>query len=158
MAMGPRQAELPVWRTNATGKKLYVMAELGDGEPRVFMVDTGASLSVLSAEVASELGLGLRPDLRTLVGLGGSVRFEQTQVPTLEIGPYSLQGVTFAVDVAGVPSHAGLVPLAGILGNNVWGQLAGIVFNRSAQAAGPRWADVWANLAAKSGPRGSGKA
>jgi len=119
--VGPRVAEIPLWRSSPRGTKMYVLAELPDGVQRVFMVDTGASMSVLSADVAAAVGLSVQPDRRTLVGLGGTAPYHRARVDGLRVGPYTVDDLDFAVDVPGVPRYAGLVPLAGILGNNVWG-------------------------------------
>lgn len=118
---GPRKATLPLYRPGPDAPKIYVEADLGDGVPRVFMVDTGAVVSVLTQEVADGLGLRTVEQPGRLVGLGGAVRWYQATVPTLELGPMHLEEVRFAVGVQGVPDRAGLVPVAGILGNNVWG-------------------------------------
>jgi tetratricopeptide (TPR) repeat protein len=118
---GPRKATVPLYRPGPDAPKIYVEADLGDGVPRVFMVDTGAVVSVLTADVADELGLRTVEQPGRLVGLGGAVRWVQATVPEVGIGPMALQDVRFAVGVQGVPDHAGLVPVAGILGNNVWG-------------------------------------
>ena len=39
----------------------YVLATTPDEKQRLFMVDTGASVSVISTEVAQELGLAVQP-------------------------------------------------------------------------------------------------
>ncbi len=121
LPVGPRKAVLPVYKPGPEVPKIYVEADLGDGVPRVFMVDTGAVVSVLSRDVAEQLALETVAQPGRLVGLGGAVRWEQATVPTVALGAMRLDDVRFAVDVDGVPSHAGLVPVAGILGNNVWG-------------------------------------
>ncbi|MBL8615839.1 MAG: aspartyl protease family protein [Deltaproteobacteria bacterium] len=124
---GPRSGTLPVWRTEPTGTKLFVEAELGDGVPRLFLVDTGASISVLNPEVAAALGIDGGPTTGELVGLGGRARYRLAQVPTLHLGPFSLDGVDFAVGHSGLPRRAGLVPIDGIIGNNVWGEFQFVV-------------------------------
>ena len=121
LPVGPRKATVPLYRPGPEAPKIYVEADLGDGVPRVFMVDTGAVVSVLTQGVADELGLRSVEQPGRLVGLGGAVRWVQATVPTLDVGPMALQDVRFAVGVQGVPDRAGLVPVAGILGNNVWG-------------------------------------
>jgi len=118
---GPRKATVPLYRPGPDAPKIYVEADLGDGVPRLFMVDTGAVVSVLTQDVADQLGLQSVEQPGRLVGLGGAVRWVQATVPEVDVGPMVLQDVRFAVGVQGVPDHAGLVPVAGILGNNVWG-------------------------------------
>ncbi|MEC8424661.1 MAG: retropepsin-like aspartic protease, partial [Myxococcota bacterium] len=118
---GPRRATVPLYRPGPDAPKIYVEADLGDGVPRLFMVDTGAVVSVLTQEVADALDLQTFEQPGRLVGLGGAVRWVQGTVPKVGIGPMSLPDVRFAVGVQGVPDRAGLVPVAGILGNNGWG-------------------------------------
>ena len=43
-------------------------------------------------------------------------------VPEIELGTLKLNNVPFAVSVEGLPTRAGIVPIAGIIGNNVWDQ------------------------------------
>jgi tetratricopeptide (TPR) repeat protein len=124
---GPRSGTVPVWRTEPTGTKLFVEADLGDGVPRLFLVDTGASISVLNPEVAAALGIEGGPTTGELVGLGGRARYRLAEVPTLHLGPFSLDGVEFAVGQSGLPRRAGLVPVDGIIGNNVWGEFQFVV-------------------------------
>ena len=109
-----------LWRTTEEGTKIYVLAATADGKQRLFMVDTGASVSVLSTEVANELGLTVEPAHGELIGLSGSARWYRAQLPALSLGEHEFYNVDFAVGVPGVPNRAGAVPLAGILGNNVW--------------------------------------
>lgn len=121
-AQGPRHAQVPLYRAGADGPRIYVEADLGDGVPRLFLVDTGASLSVLQQEVADSLGLELQARNARVVGMGGASRFSSAQVDSLRLGPFSLFDVDFAVGVSGLPTRAGLAPVAGILGTNVWQQ------------------------------------
>jgi len=119
---GPPHAALPLWRS-PVGNKLYIEADLGDGVPRLFLVDTGADISALTAEAAAELGLPVAPSGGgPLAGLGGEVRdWQLTVAPEVSVGPYDVPQVRFAVGVPGVPDRAGLAEVAGILGNNIWG-------------------------------------
>ena len=57
-----------------------------------------------------------------LVGLGGRAAWRRATLQELEIGSYKVYDVEVAVGVPGVPTSAGLAPVAGILGNNVWGR------------------------------------
>ena len=88
----------------------------------MFLVDTGSSLSVLSRSVALELDLALEPKAGSLVGIGGSTRWSGARLDSLRIGPYTVRNLDVAVGVTGVPTQVGIVPLAGIIGNDVLGQ------------------------------------
>lgn len=121
LAPGPKRAELDLWAAGPSGSKLYVEADLGDGVPRLFLFDTGADISAMSEEVARELGLTPVAQRGGVSGMGGRVSgWSAVRVPTVEVGPFDVHGIAFAVGVPGVPTQAGLVPVAGILGSNVW--------------------------------------
>ena len=123
LAPGAKKAELDLWRPRPNGSKLYVEADLGDGQPRMFLLDTGADISAMSQEVAAELGLSPVPQRGGVAGMGGRVsRWSAVRVDVVELGPFDVHGVDFAVGIPGVPDRAGLVPVAGILGANVWRQ------------------------------------
>ncbi|HCH65456.1 MAG TPA: hypothetical protein DFR83_21805 [Deltaproteobacteria bacterium] len=118
---GAKRATLDLWASGPAGTKLYVEADLGDGEERLFLLDTGADISAMSSEVAQALGLEPVAQRGGVAGMGGRVQgWSAVQVPTVDVGPFSVHSITFAVGVPGVPTHAGLVPVAGILGSNVW--------------------------------------
>jgi tetratricopeptide (TPR) repeat protein len=116
---GPGSAEIPAFRDRRTQDKLFVEVGLSDGQPHLFLVDTGSSVTVISRKVANDLGLTTKLRPGRLVGLSGSVPWQASVLGTIRLGPYTLRDIDVAVDVPGVPSHVGLVPLAGILGNNV---------------------------------------
>lgn len=119
---GPQHAELMAWRPYAEADKLYVLADPGDGVERFFLVDTGASVSVVSAEVAVALGLQVEDLGEQLIGLGGRATWRRATLPSVRLGRFEVPDVDVAVGVPGVPTVAGLAPVAGILGNNVWGR------------------------------------
>lgn len=119
---GPRHDQIPVYRPYSGADKLYVEADPGDGVERLFMVDTGASISVVTPEVAEALKLTVSDGGDQLVGLGGRAAWRRASLAELEIGAYEVRDVEVAVGVPGVPTTAGLAPVAGILGNNVWGR------------------------------------
>jgi tetratricopeptide (TPR) repeat protein len=118
---GPDTAVVDLWRPVAGAEKIYVEADPGDGKTRLFLLDTGAAISVVSKDVAAELGLETEDPGHVLVGLGGQSAWHKATLPALHVGPFTVHDVDVAVDVPGVPDKAGLAPVAGILGNNVWG-------------------------------------
>src|SRR5436190_6252021 len=118
---GPPMATFDLWRAQPGAEKIYVAADPGDGKERLFLLDTGAAISVLSRDVADQLGLTVEDSGQFIVGLGGQTAWEKATLADLRLGSFHVKDVDVAVDVKGVPDVAGLVPIAGILGNNVWG-------------------------------------
>ena len=117
---GPRHADLPLWRPGPQGERIFVEADLGDGEPRLFLVDTGASLSVLSAAASAELGLVPVERPGQVIGLGGASPWRSAIVENVRLGPFSVPDVAFAEGVDGVPDRLGGVTIHGVIGNDVW--------------------------------------
>jgi tetratricopeptide (TPR) repeat protein len=113
---------LPLYRNPGIGDKVFVEARLSDGKRRLFLIDTGSALTVLSLETALALDLILEPQPGELVGLGGRTTWTGTTLPLLRLGPFSIHDIRVAVGVTGVPTHVGLVPLGGIIGNDVLGK------------------------------------
>lgn len=116
--MGPAG---PVRAVRAADGLFYVTAQIG-GRSMRFLVDTGASTTVISPAEARALNLPLRkgagPALRTV---GGTVTGRWAEVPRMTIGGHELSGV----DVAVVP-HGAPAPL---LGQNVLARLGPIVLD-----------------------------
>ncbi len=115
-----QHAELDLLRPHEGSAKVYVQATMPDGEPALFMVDTGAGVSILSKGLATRLDLTLETPRGFITGLGGESPLTRTVLPYLELGGQRVEDLTVAVGVAGMPSHAGLMPLDGILGNDIW--------------------------------------
>ena len=115
-------SSIPLYRTAEHGDRLYVPVELPDGQTHYFILDTGASISAMSIDVAQALELTPRPERGLLVGVSGYTPWASVEVPSIQIGKTKLKEVTFAVGVEGLPRSAGAVPVSGILGNNVLSQ------------------------------------
>ncbi len=120
LAAGVDHAELDLLRPYPGAPKIYVQATLPDGEPGLFMVDTGAGVSVIHTALAERLGLTVGPPQGYVTGLGGRVPLTRAVVPSLHLGDIRVGELTVAVGVPGVPTHAGWMPVDGILGNDVW--------------------------------------
>jgi tetratricopeptide (TPR) repeat protein len=120
---GPSAATVPLFRNQRAPDKIYLIATLPDGKDRAFLLDTGSSLTTVSAELAESLSLSVRKRAGRLIGIGGTSVWRSATLESLKIGPFTMGQVEVAVDVTGLPTHVGLVPLAGIIGNNVWSQL-----------------------------------
>ncbi len=97
----------------------FVKADAGDGEPRWFLVDTGANRSALDAGVARALDL---PDEggTTVEGSGGVVEVASTTVPRLTLGPVTARLSPTVSDLSGLAGPEG-APVAGILGSDLFG-------------------------------------
>lgn len=117
---GPDTVRLDLVRPGASAPRVFVYATLPDGEPGLFQIDTGASISVLSEATADRLGLAVRPTGGFVEGLSGRAPLAEATVPELSLGEAVLHDVDFAVGVPGVYDRVGAMALDGILGNNVW--------------------------------------
>ncbi len=118
---GPKTTSLPLWRSDPASPKIYVEATLADGVPRLFMVDTGADFTMVHADVAAAAGLTVREQRGTVAGIGGSIeRWQVAEGVELHLGPTTLRDLFVGVGVPGVPTHTGIVPVAGIIGSDVW--------------------------------------
>lgn len=97
----------------------FVKADAGDGEPRWFLVDTGANRSALDAGVARALDL---PDEggTTVEGTGGVVEVASTTVPRFTLGPVTTRLSPTVSDLSGLAGPDG-APVAGILGSDLFG-------------------------------------
>jgi hypothetical protein len=119
---GPDAVELELLRPGKDPierSRIYVQAKFHDGSSGVFLVDTGAAISVLNPETAERLKMDLERG-GIAQGLGGSSRYDVGVMPVLGLGDAALPEVAFAVGVDGAPKMAGLMEIDGILGNNVW--------------------------------------
>ena len=105
--------EIPVFRSNEQGERLFVGVELPMVGKQYFMVDTGASVSAISSVLVNEMQLHSSRKNGYLSGVSGRVPWIETVVPELELGSIKLNNVAFAVSVEGLPTSAGIVPIAG---------------------------------------------
>jgi tetratricopeptide (TPR) repeat protein len=120
LAAEPDHTQVDLLRPYEDSPKIYVQAMLPDGQPGLFMVDTGAGVSVIHTALAERLGLYVGPPQGYVTGLGGRVPLRRAVLPSLTLGDLSVGSLTVAVGVSGVPTHAGMMPVDGILGNDVW--------------------------------------
>ncbi len=115
-------AEVDLHRIAPDHPRVFVVVRLADGSDGLFLVDTGADTSAISAGVAERLGLEVEVGCGELAGLSGTARMDCATMSTISIGDAEIPGVDVAVDVPGIAANAGFVPLDGLLGNNVWGR------------------------------------
>ena len=110
------RAELPVQLVNNLA---FVSVRAGTSDPLSFILDTGASATVMIRTVAERLGLDLQTGEDARTG-GGSVQAASATGITLSVGDVSLPDITIvAINLSGL--HAGLGrPVDGILGYDVF--------------------------------------
>ena len=113
-------AQLDLIRSTPGAEKIYVEVQLPNGEPGVFLVDTGAGVSAISQELADELGLEVIEAGGVIQGLGGESAWHRATVPWVDLGGVVVHDVDVAVGIPGMPRYTGFIEVDGILGNNVW--------------------------------------
>lgn len=118
---GPDRDTLSLLRLREGGTKIYVEATLPDGEVGLFLVDTGAEMSVLTEAAASRIALPFDGE-QSIVGVTGMATVQMGTLPWLRLGDLTVTQLEVAVGAPGASELAGGVPLAGILGNNVWSE------------------------------------
>ncbi|MCB9663555.1 MAG: aspartyl protease family protein [Alphaproteobacteria bacterium] len=120
----PDRVALPLYRPWREAPKVYVEVTLPDGARGLFLVDTGADLSVLAPEVAARLGLDLAPDAALVRGLDDETTVDLGRLPWLQLGGLTVRDVDVVVGVAGLSGRHGAMPVDGMLGTNVWSRFA----------------------------------
>ena len=116
--------EVPILRPTGAYPRIFVQALLPDGSKGLFLVDTGADISVLSTETAERLGLNVQENYATLEGLSGTTQMNRAVLPSLSFSSgedtVSVERIELAVGVRGMTDTVQFMPLDGLLGNNVW--------------------------------------
>lgn len=119
-AYGPRRVSVDLLRTYEGGPRIYVQALLPDGEPALFMVDTGSDTTAISQAVADRLGLEVRDTNQYLTGIGGTTRLRRAELSSLELNGMVVPDLSVAVAPQGLGEWAGGMQSAGLIGNDVW--------------------------------------
>ncbi|HMV69374.1 MAG TPA: aspartyl protease family protein, partial [Myxococcota bacterium] len=117
---GPAHATVDLVRASHTSPRVFVEVELSDGQTGLMMVDTGADVSALAPSAASAAGRERRPGV--VHGITDQVTVEFGRVPSIRVGAAELRDVEVAIGLPGQADSFGLLPVLGVLGNNVWSQ------------------------------------
>ena len=111
---GPYMVEVPVTADR------YLVADVGIGDlTRPFLVDTGASMSLLDDDVAAALGLASIGETRIVDFEGARRDVKVVRLASLSLGGLQLADVGMAVTDLDWHADAECKPIAGVLGNNV---------------------------------------
>jgi len=119
---GPDHQTIDLVRPGEGFPRIYVQATLPDGEQALFLVDTGADISVISEATAERLELKVDRSWGMLSGLSGSTPMHRALLPSVRFGDITVHDIEVAVGVPGVSEQVGFMPVDGLLGNNVWGR------------------------------------
>lgn len=119
---GPEHTTIDLIRPAEGFPRIYVQATLPDGESALFLVDTGADISVISEETAERLALPVDRSWGMLSGLSGNTPMHRSVLPSATFGDVTVHDIEVAVGVPGVSERVGFMPVDGLLGNNVWGR------------------------------------
>jgi tetratricopeptide (TPR) repeat protein len=118
---GAAGAELDILRPYPGASRIFVQARLPNGDLGVFLVDTGADVSVLSDRATEALGITADREV-AVWGLSGSASVKAVLLPELAFGDVVVPDVDVLVGVPGFQDQSGFMPVDGLLGNNVWGR------------------------------------
>jgi predicted aspartyl protease len=115
---GPARAELPFTLAHPSKPLVMIPVEV-EGHTLRFAVDTGASITVISPEVARRCEVAAT-SMPAMTGGGGAVAASAAVIPSLAIGPVRLSRVRVAVAEFLEPLGQTLgTTLDGIIGTNV---------------------------------------
>lgn len=116
---GQNRAGDSLTRVTIAGNQVFVPVTLSHGDRMVearLILDTGASITVISTDLAEKLNIDLEraPRRRAQVVGGGLVTAWHTRLDRLSAGPHTKTGI----DVAVIPHNGGGFPIDGLLGMN----------------------------------------
>ena len=86
VAGGTDGTDVPIIRPLPGYPRIFVQAELPNGERGLFLVDTGADISVLSRGTAERLGLPIQERYTRLEGLSGTAWMDRAVLPSIGLG------------------------------------------------------------------------
>ncbi|MGH7495763.1 MAG: aspartyl protease family protein [bacterium] len=103
------------FETGPGGAFILLPVLVNGGGPYRFLLDTGASTSILSPKLAAELGISGQPV--EALGVMGTPQAELATLDSLRVGDYTVPGLEVAIiDIFGYTSSAAGVEVDGIIG------------------------------------------
>ncbi len=120
-AAEPASYETPLLVPAPGSPKVLVQATLPDDRLGMFILDTGANVTVVSRALAERLGVPTLSADDFVTGLSGTVRVDAGVLPYVDVGGARVEDLRVVVGLEGVPEMLGGVPIDGILGNDVLG-------------------------------------
>ncbi len=87
--------------------------------PYTFELDTGASVSLIAASLAQQLGLPVAGSPQAITGIGGVTQSTPVTISNWSTGPIHLPKMTIAS--APIPSERG-AGIQGLVGSDIWSQ------------------------------------
>lgn len=124
--IGPRQSREGTVRFDLyRGYLMVARGSAGTAKGLTFLLDTGASSSILDPQLARKLHLQRVP--ASIVVLGGSVPAEKSVAPSLNLGPVERDNVPVLLEDLSFLKKALPVRVDGILGLDVLGQSALVI-------------------------------
>ena len=107
------------------GYLMVARGSAGAAKNLTFLVDTGASPTVLDPRVARRLRLATRA--ASIAVVGGSVRAERAIVPSLNLGPVQRQNLPVLIEDLSFLGNALPFPVDGVIGLDVLGDGAFLI-------------------------------
>jgi len=115
---GPARSEIPFRLANPNKPLVMVTTFVNRRGPYAFVVDTGASATVLSPELADALGIE-RTDRSPLTGAGGTLQTTTSRIGSLVVGTAKLEDLAVVVsDFLGTIGQALGAQVDGVVGYN----------------------------------------
>ncbi len=112
-------AHVPLRLASPTRPVVFVTPRMSDGLDCAFLLDTGASSTLISPRLAARLGLARHADGQ-VIGAAGGLEAYAAELPAFRLGNWRIESLEAQIaDAFGSLSEAVGVPIDGILGYDV---------------------------------------